>query len=162
MSDLWQQSSFDDIISWISANSKFLLNNSYWRECRPKCKDFRVNITYLDVRWSDAVSNTHSCPRGGVTNWCWSDNNNLAKGYPGWDGRIEFQMSHDIGFGSDILYNTGIHTGTGGGISKNRFGYDVRFYAADWPRLHESTVLGRLIEDDGWKRYKYGTPVFFA
>jgi hypothetical protein len=49
-----------------------------------------LKITH-DLRWSDSVSNSHSCPVGGVT--CWSSHeakDGRPRGYPGWQGRIEW------------------------------------------------------------------------
>lgn len=170
--DLWAQKSFDDIIAWIERNPDFFFDKACWHRGEGRqdriaaYRDkFWIKITYLDLQWSDRISNSHSCPRGGVTNWggreTYADGTTKPNGYPGWGGRIEFQLSHDLGFGSDVMRSTGIHTGTGGGIKHNRFGFDVRFFESDWPGLDELVVLGRLIEDRSWMRYKYGEPLYF-
>ena len=40
----------------------------------------------FDLVYSDKVSNTHSCPENGITNWYGKPE--LPHGYPGWKGRI--------------------------------------------------------------------------
>ena len=116
-----------------------------------------LKITH-DLRWSDMVSNSHSCPVGGVT--CWSSyeaKDGRPRGYPGWTGRIdwlvEWPKELDGYFLGGDLFSRGTfqsgrqraHTGTGGGGSGHfnrefntwcqRPGYDFRIYASDWPGL---------------------------
>ena len=88
------------------------------------------------------------------------------RGYPGWGGRIEYQISHDLGFGSDLMRGIGIHTGTGGGIRDNRYGFDVKFFDSDWPgiasRRLQMKVEAVLSERGyGWDQIKYGEPRYF-
>lgn len=67
----------------------------------------------LDLTYSDKVSNTHSCPRNGKTNWRW--HNHLPKGYPGWKGRVwAFYSKQQPWMSSDVFGNSLIHTGSGG------------------------------------------------
>ena len=53
-----------------------------------------LEFTRFDMRWSDSVSNTHSCPHNGVTNFSQGYNRqqgkNLPEGYPGWTGRADW------------------------------------------------------------------------
>jgi hypothetical protein len=119
-----------------------------------------MKITYLDLNWTSSASNTHHCPRGGVTNWGMREDGK-PKGYPGFTGRIEYQMSHDLGFGSDAVRNLGIHTGTGGGTGDNRFGYGVTFFDADWPGLVNNRVMD-ILGDNDWKTFRYGVPKYFG
>ena len=150
--ELINQDSFEKIIQWIETHPEFFFDRIVhngrvgWRDRREHLRDkFWIKMTYLDVSWSETVSNSHSCPRGGVT--CWSSHeakDGRPRGYPSWVGRIVFQLSHDLGFGSDIFRNIGIHTGTGGGISENRYGYDVKFFASDWPGLEKSVLFDIL------------------
>ena len=147
--ELTNQDSFDKIIEWIETHPEFFFDRMIhdgrvgWRDRREHLRDkFWIKITLLDVFWNDSISNSHSCPRGGVCNWGRDDSK--PAGYPGWGGRIEFQLSHDLGFGSDIFRNIGIHTGSGGGTSDNRYGYDVKFFASDWPALATSLAVERL------------------
>lgn len=163
--------SFDKIIEWIETHPEFLFDGiilhgrDKWGERRGHLRDkFWVKVTYLDVRWADNVSNSHSCPRSGVTNWggkgLLPGGEPAPRGYPGWTGRIEFQLSHDLGIGSDIMRPLGIHTGTGGGISENRYGYDVKFFDSDWPGLEKVRIFD-ILKGESPKRYLHGEPKYF-
>jgi uncharacterized C2H2 Zn-finger protein len=166
--ELTNQDSFEKIIQWIETHPEFffdrIVHNDHLgrRDSREHLRDkFWIKMTYLDVSWSETVSNSHSCPRGGVT--CWSSHeakDGRPRGYPGWDGRIEFQLSHDLGFGNDIFRNIGIHTGTGGGIRENRYGYDVKFFASDWPAL-EKSVLFDILKNGRPASFRCGEPRYF-
>lgn len=164
MQDLWNQPTFESIIDWIAVNPEFMFDNgfrsSWTRDGAEKHRDqFWIKITYLDLSWTASASNSHSCPRGGVTNWGNRDPK-IPTGYPGFTGRIEYQMSHDIGFGSDVMRNLGIHTGSGGGSGKNRFGYGVTFFDADWPGLVNNRVMD-LLADRDWRSFRWGEPDYF-
>ena len=117
-----------------------------------------LEFTKFDMHWNDSVSNSHSCPVGGVT--CWSSHeakDGRPRGYPGWQGRVEWIVAwpkewdgHYLGgdLFSKGTFRTGrqrAHTGTGGGGGM-RFsekhgcyvmshGYDFRIFAADWPGM---------------------------
>lgn len=164
--NLHSQTSFEKIIEWCELHSEWFLDNAirmgwgdkkqYYEKIR---KDFRFQITYLNVRWSDAISNTHHAPHSGVTNW--SREADKPHGYPGWAGRIEWKCSHSIaGFGSDLVEGTRIHTGTGGGTSGNRYGFDVRFFADDWPGLRKSMIIDSLA-DKKPNNFTFGNPDYF-
>ena len=149
LDDLINQPSFQDIVNWIETNPEFFFDglikvgHSGWANRRAHLREeFWIKITKLNLHWSDRVSNSHNRPRDGVTNW--DRNVDKPMGYPGWAGRIEFQLSHDLGFGSDVLNNTGIHTGSGGGGSDNRFGYEVKFFSSDWPGLRSAAIANKL------------------
>ena len=170
--DLWSQSTFGDIVSWIERHPEFFFDKGsdrrgHGRQDRIAAyrDKFWIRVTYLDLRWTDSASNSHRCPRNGVTNWggrdFFKDGTPKPRGYPGWEGRIEYQISHDLGFGSDVMRDTGIHTGTGGSSNGCYYGYSVTFFDSDWPGLREFVVLGRLIEDVSWMSYKYGEPRYF-
>lgn len=116
-----------------------------------------LKITH-DLRWSDMVSNSHSCPVGGVQ--CFSSQeakDGRPRGYPGWTGRIDWLVEwpkelDGYYLGSDLFsygtFRSGrqrAHTGTGGGGGSHfnkefntwcqRPGYDFRIYASDWPGM---------------------------
>ena len=116
-----------------------------------------LKITHT-LRWSDMVSNSHSCPHDGVT--CWSSHeakDGRPQGYPGWTGHIDWLVEWPeeldyIYLGSDLFskgtFRSGrqrAHTGTGGGggghFNKefNTYcqspSYDFRIFASDWPGL---------------------------
>ncbi len=163
--DLWNQPTFEDIIKWIEINPDFMFDNGYresWRrEGTEKYRDkFWIKITYLNLRWEPSASNTHSCPRNGVTNW--GGRENAPRGYPGYVGSIEYQLSHDIGFGSDVMRGLSVHTGTGGGGGGLKFGYSVTFFDADWPGLVKNRLLDILGDNDSWKSFSYGKPDYFG
>jgi hypothetical protein len=116
-----------------------------------------LKITHT-LRWSDMVSNSHSCPHDGVT--CWSSHeakDGRPQGYPGWTGHIDWLVEWPeeldyIYLGSDLFskgtFRSGrqrAHTGGGaggGGHFNKEFNtycqspsYDFRIFASDWPGL---------------------------
>jgi hypothetical protein len=121
----------------------------------------------FDVSWNPTVSNSHSCPHNGVTNW--GDRDKTAPtSYPGWSGRIEWIVKwpkewDGIYLGGDLFsggtFRTGrqrAHTGTGGGggmrySEKHKchvqsFSYDFRIYAADWPGMARVIAKDQLMQ----------------
>jgi hypothetical protein len=116
---------------------------------------FAWNISY-----NDKVSNSHSAPRSGKTNWG-GRTEGAPSNYPGFQGRvwIRYDSNKDFGFGSDPFRETMSHTGTGGGGSydgewkaiasahfktygHNRkspilrpelFSWDYKIFLDDWP-----------------------------
>ena len=170
--DLWNQPDFDSVIEWISLHPEFMISNLGPRVSHIDPSNFSVEITYLKLQYADRVSNSHSCPRGGVTNFNSRSADRIGSpvpnGYPGWQGVIEYKISHDVGFGSDILKSTGIHTGTGGGRGNLSYGYDVKFFESDWPKIGDSfrqkKVFSTLAElsSNEWSEYIYGKPRYFT
>lgn len=163
--ELINQDSFEKIIEWIETHPEFFFDRVVqdgrvgWRDRREHLRDkFWIKITFLDVHWSESVSNSHSSPRDGISNW--GRDSNKPTGYPGWVGRIEFQLSHDLGFGSDIFRGIGIHTGTGGGTNQNRYGYAVRFFASDWPGLEKHRVF-EILKNEKPAGFNYSEPRYF-
>lgn len=153
--DFCNQPSLDCIVNWIETNPEFLFDNAIrlaWASNKEKLlekrNDFWAKITYLDVSYSNSVSNSHDAPRGKKTNWggreTSKDGKPLPRGYPGFVGKIEYQMSHDIGWGSDLFKGLGINTGTGGGITECRYGFEVRIFLDDFPGLARSIENDRL------------------
>lgn len=104
----------------------------------PKLISFNVKFD-----WSNEVSNSHSCPLDGETNWGGGrDKDKVPRSYPGWRGTIDYVLSADPpGFSSDYFSepHCGIHTGSGGSGSKGRHSchYELRLYASDWPKMAE-------------------------
>lgn len=145
LDDFWNQPTFSDIIKWVDLHPEFFFDNvmqngrSGWTQRREKLRDeYTIKITHLNLQWSESVSNSHRCPHNGITNWggrtTLADGSPAPRGYPGWRGRIELSISHDLGFTSDVFNGMRIHTGTGGG-GHEKCGYDVSFFDADWPGL---------------------------
>ncbi len=126
-----------------------------------------LEFTTFDVRWSPSVSNSHSCPHNGVTNWGVRDPD-APTSYPGWSGRVEWIVRwpkewDGVYLGSDLfkgLFGNGgrqrAHTGTGGGggmrySEKHKchvqsFGYDFKMFAADWPGMARVVGMQQLEE----------------
>lgn len=147
--DLWSQSSFDKIINWIETYPEFFLVNARsngWHHERPEYNammdSFTIKITYLNLTYSDQVSNSHSAPVGKKQNWggrtTYKDGTPYTRGFPGWQGSIEFELSHELpSFTSGMFDRTRIHTGTGSGGKRSRF--EIKFFEEDWIGL--STAL---------------------
>lgn len=115
-----------------------------------------VDIELVDMRFSYHVSNTHSCPFNGVTNWGGNvklkDGTPAPRSYPGWKGNLWIALSHEPAFfGSEIFEGTGIHTGTGGATG-NVKGYtntyclqwDVKLFLDDWSGLSKQLTWEQL------------------
>ena len=94
-------------------------------------------INFSRMNWYDSVSNSHHCPKNGITNW-WSKPD-LPKGYPGWIGRIHIQVTGRLFDQSIILSRLGVHIGTGGGGS-----YEVYIFADDFPGLTKDIMWAKL------------------
>jgi hypothetical protein len=170
--DLWNQNSFEKIVKWVELHPEWFLDNAkrYGFHSDEKRYDrlrdtFSIKITYLDLYWSDSVSNSHSCPHNGVTNWGGShlnrDGSMSPRGYPGWSGRIEFVINHEVpGFGSNLMASSRIHTGTGGSGNGLNYGFSVQFFADDWPGLCKGQIWETLKGTD-MNRVRIGEPRYF-
>lgn len=164
IAQLNDQTSWKNVISWIENNSRYIMENAKrnrsFNERWPNINDFKITITLLDITYINKVSNSHNAPRNHPTNW--HNTPDLPTGYPGWNGRIEFKLSHSIPvFSSDLFQGTGIHLGTGGGISKERYGYSVTMFEADWPGMQKKRLLDILsnVRDNS---FLFGKPDYFA
>jgi len=130
-----------------------LAHETFHGDKRPSGPPILKKFDRFSLDYSDRVSNSHSCPHSGVTNWA-NRNKNAPGGYPGLYGRIEYCVewySDWDGYypGSSSMWKkTRIHTGGGGGGSfvpyaKNshkglqRFGFQVELFFDDWPGLKE-------------------------
>jgi len=121
--------------------------NALWKSDAKAATAHKLVAVSIDVRWSDEVSNSHSCPRNGVQNFNPRDDGSMGKptSYPGWTGRIKFKVdagatSHKtprplMGYGSDYFGNTPINTGSGGSGDGSSSAYDVKLFAADFPGM---------------------------
>ena len=164
--ELWNQPDFDSIINWINNHPEFMFDTACkhgWRDVSRFRDKFWIKITYLRLNYYTSVSNSHSCPRGGVRNWGgrenYKDGTPMPRGYPGFSGVIEYRLSHDLGFGSEVMEGLGIHTGSGGGTRQNRYGYDVKFFLSDWPGLEMARTMD-LLKDQGQAEFKYGIHIW--
>lgn len=114
-----------------------------WRKNKwryPANKEFKMlpemQLKYLritNLRFRPHISNSHCCPRNGVTNWI--RDVNKPSGYPGWTGDISYQMVG--GYGrffeneSDAFQELNVHTGSGG--YAGNYYYNITLFADDFP-----------------------------
>ena len=118
-----------------------------------------VRFKTWGLKWSDWVSNSHSCPHNGVHNWggreVMPDGTPAPRGYPGWHGRVDWEIEWPKEWegwylGSDLFKSNAcrIHTGSGGGggwgDGIQSFGYDFRLFAADWPKMAETVEKQKM------------------
>ena len=152
MDDFLGQPTINGLVNWVKINPDFFFNRSqgpwYQNESTKKRlnsirDEFWIKITNIDLTYSDSVSNSHSSPFSGVSNWggrvIMDDGTPAPTGYPGFAGRIEFSMSHDIGRGSDAFSGTGLNTGSGGGgrgINDTcNYSFELSMYLDDFPNI---------------------------
>lgn len=110
-----------------------------------------IKFKIFRLYYQDSVSNSHSCPHDGVTNWG-GRNESAPRGYLGWQGRFDYivqshdKQLHSYPGSSEMWTGTRIHTGTGGGggakpeeekLFLQNFGYDIKLFASDWPAMAE-------------------------
>lgn len=115
-----------------------------------------LEFTEFNLAWSESVSNSHSCPHNGVTNWGGRVPGEPC-GYPGWSGHIEWLVEwpkewDGVYLGGNLFGGFGSHptrhrahtgSGSGGGMHYSKehkcyvqlFGYSFNIFAADWPGL---------------------------
>lgn len=162
-------SDFDKIVKWLDVNSWVLhavIKNSYEKsffdyyiKCWEKVKveDFYIKIHGLQLRHVSNIPNTHSCPRNGVTNYY--SHPSLPRSYPGWEGAIALEFSHDIPRGlSENFREIGINIRIGGSSSKIHR-YSVQLFDADWPGLEKKALISTLSEQS-LVPYSYGVKVW--
>lgn len=128
---------------WAAAALKYPY---YFKDSVPVLERFER----FQLQWSNRVSNTHSCPLHGVENFTGEPNKPIS--YPGWQGSIGWISKN--GRGHDLLSNgriTGIFTGNGGGGGDSSR-YEVRLYAADWPKMFENEMKRQYIDRENDNR----------
>ena len=115
------------------------------------------------ARWSDSCSNSHGAPRGKRTNWGGNEKGE-PRGYPGWTSQFRIWWDEDAKiriinpkskkknkvteikvpcFSNCTDYNSGMHTGSGGGRNDGSY-YSFTMFAADFPEM-EKIVAWRLL-----------------
>ena len=152
LDQMGQVGSIKELEQFIKDNwEKFFLNAIHcdpWHSYDNHDLHALKSIKFSSMTWRDLWSNSHSCPRGGETNWHRDQDKPL--GYPGWKGRIDFEIESNNrgGFGSRYFEGTSICTGTGGG-GIYRFGYDVTLWASDFPVMWE-----KLQKEQFWNALK--------
>ena len=115
------------------------------------------------ARWNASVSNSHSSPRSGETNWG-RDKIDVSHGYPGWHGNIRIWHNADAkivvvdprktrvrefsipSFSDCVSHLSGINTGSGGGRVDGSY-YDVKLFVDDFPKMAKQVTFCILNED---------------
>ncbi len=146
-----------------------------------------LGFTTFSVRWNPRVSNSHSCPHNGMTNWGGReqiDGQPAPRSYPGWSGRVDWIVAwpkewDGLYLGGD-LFSGGFgrsgrqraHTGTGGGggmrwdedhkCHVQSFGYDFKLFAADWPGMARAEGMKQFNEVLTGKRHSIDYDPEFA
>jgi hypothetical protein len=118
---------------WSGFNDRFVPDDVFTK-CELKFQEY-----------THSVSNTHSCPDSGETNFMCDDSK--PRGYPGWVGRIDGVLVRPPKKDYEYPYSSainlvGIKTGSGGG-GNSGWDYDVRIFLDDWPGLvpHRDTIV---------------------
>lgn len=142
-----------ELEEFITANWQWFVTNGAdaykWRMSEKNTSHHELVSLQIDVRWSDTVSNSHSCPRSGVQNWGGSalmpDGTPAPRSYPGWAGHIAFKVNPGVtqhkrpqpqeSYGGSYFENTTIKTGSGGGGGSGGYRYDLKLYAEDFPAM---------------------------
>lgn len=111
-------------------------------------EDIVIKFDRFDMQYSDKASNSHRCPVGGVTNWHREKDKPLA--YPGFVGRIGFDIKSSIDISGSILFeSTRLYSGTGGD-GDHGYSYEFTIFLDDWPALKtavEETVTYMKLTD---------------
>ena len=90
---------------------------------------------HWDLRYNNSVSNSHSAPKNGKTNWG-GRHKDVPRGYPGFEGRvwIRYARSCDFGSANEPLAKMRLYTGTGGAGT----------YSGPWSRLESEMNKHRM------------------
>ena len=153
---------------WFWANGA---ENNHYRWSHKGAAPFHeyVDVSIINTKWNEQLSNSHSCPRTGKTNWGgYESKNGVPRGYPGWHGRINIAVKPPMtshkknpymldGWGSAYFDRTIICTGSGGGGSGNdckSYSYDVDLWAADFPVMHELIRREQYLEKENNRRQR--------
>ncbi len=103
-----------------------------------------VGVTFHYINYNVMLSNSHSCPLNGVTNW--GGKEDKPKGYPGYSGSFKFvqqlkgkqdsypKRAYDDQYNSYIL---GVNTGTGNGNETGGFSGSFSIFIDDFPLIKE-------------------------
>ena len=117
-----------------------------------KLAEHPPEILSMQLMFSDLVSNSHSAPKSGVTNWY--RDKALPLGYPGYRGQVTWsdnkRRSDQHLARSEMLDLIGVHTGTGGGGT-----FECRIYIDDWPGLRQGLLFETLTGQE--KQWVYAT-----
>ena len=138
--------SIDELEQFIRDNWEWFFNNGVANHNRSAATKHKLIDLVISVAWSNNVSNSHRCPRGGVVNWSQrSAVPGTPTGYPGWSGHIKYKIDagHSThkkprpysGFGSEYFTGTIINTGGGGSGDGISYDYGIELFASDFPAM---------------------------
>lgn len=114
--------------------------NLWRRPIKPMPIGFAFTGVEISARFYDKISNSHSCPLNGFTNWS-GQNIAIPKSYPGFDGRIHITMTHDLPSSMcNTFKSTGINTESGGG-SARKLSYNMKLFLEDWPAIQKRFLI---------------------
>ena len=124
------------IEAFISKNIAYIayLQNKINFEVYKQAKKVPAIVVFTNTRYSITCSNSHSFPRGGVSNF--SHNSNKPTGYAGFNARLKCSVYGswpDKITVSDIVKHIGVSTGTGGG--RHSCAFDATIWLDNWPAL---------------------------
>ncbi len=153
MAPLYRQTSLQGVVNWLQENPEILVRKAAFRNPdrhRRRGAALQLEIA-MKLHWNERASNSHKAPFGEETNFCGQDRT-LPSSFPGWQGRIDYHIRGVDGF--EIFRGTGINTGTGGGHSGGRtgfesYGFDVILFAQDFPMIPQGTSLDRPNDWEG-------------
>ena len=147
----------DMIAPWFLKNQKFIMK-AYVANCGPfisshdkvypETDNFDEDKFSFDLNPFDRVSNTHNCPKNGVTNWDQEDNKPTY--YMGWRGKVKGKFTrnkkHMFSYpASKILNFVDLHTGCGGGGNEG-WNFEIYIFLDDWPQLGQSLIFDKLVK----------------
>lgn len=149
-----------DIPQWLMTNQQIIMDAvnaipGRWTSFDDKFADGDL-FTKIELDrscWNINLSNSHSCPKGGVQNWggknLFADGTPKPTGYPGWGTRINGSLKRNkknmSSYPASALFNiVGVCTGTGGGGNEN-FGWDAKIWAEEWPAAASAVTFQKLV-----------------
>ena len=137
--------SIDEIAPWFMDNQRHIMDahnsgisDRWGHSTRDKFhKNDRFENINLVVNYNHFISNSHTCPDNGVTNF--SQTNDKPISYRGYSGRISGSLKrsspliHGYPY-SNAINIVGIKTMSGGG-GNDEWGYGVNIFLDDWPGI---------------------------
>ncbi len=150
----------NDIPKWLLDNQQIIMDATNvipgrWVSFDDKFADgdLFTKIEFGRTRWILNLSNSHSCPKGGVQNRggkeTFADGTPKPSGYPGWGLSLEGSLKRNKKLMSSYAYSglfniVGIYTGTGGGGNEH-FRYDAKIWAEEWPAAASAITFAKLV-----------------
>lgn len=123
----------------------------------------KIKIQYYKIRYYKECSNSHNCPRGGVTNWY--RHSDKPTSYPGLKGNIKITISNryqdaintkrlSMDFDSCclelncLLKILGVKIGSGGSSDGVNYNYSITLFESDFRELGEfkEVIIKNILE----------------